>query len=89
MDGVSYECVVDFRLRKLFLFLFEEYYVTCGYILRKVESVRFDKHEHPRICVQLHGILRWEYRRKRFLRSRCIYSSNGTAAYNSSIFSLI
>ena len=87
MDGVSYEYEVHFRFKELFMF--KEYYAMCGHILTKLESVRFDKHEHPQICIQTHGILRWEYRTKRFLRSRCIYSSNGTATYNPSVISLI
>ena len=78
-----------FSFQKVISILFEEYCATCGHILTKVESVRFDKHKHPRICIQLHSVLRLEYRRKCFLPLRCIYSSNGTATYNPSIFSLI
>ena len=80
MDDVSYKYKVHFRFKELFMF--KEYYTMCGNILTKLESVRFDKHEHPRICIQSHGILLWEYRTKRFLRSICIYSSNRTATYN-------
>ena len=87
MDGVSYEYIPLLRFEMSFLL--EISYAMCKHILTEFKLLRFDKLEPPRICISLHGIIQREYRIKRFLKSRCIYSSKGTATFNPSVISLI
>ena len=63
--------------------------ITLFGFVRFGDFVRLASGKYLGICIRLHKPLLWEYKRKRYLKRKLIYSSNSIATFNPPIFSLI
>jgi hypothetical protein len=63
--------------------------ITLFGFVRFCDFVRLASGKYLGICIRWHKPLLWEYKRKRYLKRKHVYSSNSIATFNPPIFSLI
>ena len=80
-NGRDYKLIVH-RLGTIIKIAYDEHILT-------VFEFYFGESECLRICIPSHGIIVGRYQRRRFLQSRCVYSSNTTATCNPCVIRLI